>query len=482
MIAVLLLLFVLALQLYFAVKTFLQIKIMTKIFPGNKNIERGYFVAASGFEFDSGNSVKILKINESVITQDSFKGIISATNQYLSNNRETTAEYTILRDIAERISQSEENIIEASVSLPLYIGLMGTFAGVIFGLISFKTGINDSSIQLFLQGVLISMSASFAGLFLTTMNNSWFFKKAKAVRDYNKNIYLNFLQSELLPTLENTLGHNIREFKGALTIFNDAFSNNISDFSDTIPAITDNIRLQIEFIKQFQDINIPQLANANIKIMDRLDKSVKIFEGFNEYANNLNKSYENYAGNLQRIFDSTDQMLGKVVSVLDRLTDFEDNIKFVGKLVAQSQSDYAKLGEKVAGNLTELQKRWQLVKEFSDKSDSEVINLSNSYISDFKALSEKLQQELSAAFSLTQKDNPFAKLLVLDKIHLSLETMSKKLDKLKPGGGGGNSGEDLKDVIHELQRLRHSIQPSIFKPKALWNFILGRNGYHVNEN
>jgi hypothetical protein len=485
-IAIVLLLGVVSLQIYFAVKTNREIQKLSFLFPPNvlESGEVTYKIEGTEIKLESGNKQKLISlIKHKNVFSEGFSSIIKSTNHYLRTNSGTTAEYNILRDIAERISESEESKINASVSLPLYIGLMGTFVGVIFGiiyllygftdngLISVQTGISEGGIHDFLRGVFIAMTGSFLGLLLTTLNNNYFFKIAKGKRDDLKNKYFNFLQAELLPTLENTLSYNIKEFKNHLQNFNNEFSDNIEDFSGTIPKITENMRLQTEFIKRFNDLDIPKLVNANLRIMDRLDESVSIFDSFNQYAINLNKSFE-----------TSDIIFAKITNLLDRIGRFEENINGVGELVRQSHQNYGKLGEYIAGNLTELQKRWQLVQEFVNKSENKVRDIAFTYEEGFQGLIQKLQRELSDAFSFSKEEFPFSKLNLLDSVNTNLDAILKKLEKPPDSGQSKESEiiEVLQSIRSEIRKLRKTIRPSIFQPLQLFYFIFSKNE-HLTE-
>ena len=475
--AIILVVVVLGLQFLFSKKSRKEIKRLREIFPNRKGIDgvQNYWIEDTSLEFDTSSSNKYIRINPtSAEISEEFRAIVKGTNKYLDSNSETSAEYEILKDIAERISDSEERKIASAISTPLYIGLMGTFVGVIFGIIFLLIGTSGNfttqAISDFLWGVLIAMTGSFAGLLLTTIDNSWKFKDAKSERDKLKNSYFNFLQTELLPTMENTLAHNIKEFKTHLSAFNQEFSDNIADFSGTIPKITDNMRLQTEFITKFNEINIPELAKANLQIMVKLENSIKIFDAFNDYAVSLQKSFEN-----------TDALLKNITQLLDRVSEFEKNINGVGDLVQQSYENYGKLGGAVAANLTELQKRWQLVGEFINKSDDEVKGVAVSYFKEFEGLTQKLQKELSDTFSFSEKDNPFSKLKLLDQVNKNLETISGKLDRpeRKEPKTDTQLLDELKTISMELRRMRKSIPPSIFKPKDFFKYVFSKNGHAV---
>lgn len=495
-IAIGLTLFVVLVQFIFFVKSMNECDKLSKLFPSKLNdqgksllIIKDSIINRESKQLVDDNSPKILnsadlKVIKLIALESSeknisphFRGILSSTNSYLKNNIDTTAEFNILRDIADRVSDSEENKIASTISLPLYIGLMGTFVGVIYGIFNiviFKgeigsSIISDDSIQAFLGGVFIAMFGSLIGLLLTTFNNSFFFKRAKSIRDALKNSYLNFLQTELLPTLENTLGKNLREFKDNLSSFNEEFSGNILDFKGTIPAITDNLKLQTEFIKKFREIDIERVANVNLKIFDKLTESAEIFKSFNKYASSINKSVL-----------KSDEMLIKLTDLLNRLSDFENNIKSIGVLVRNSDENYAQIGEYIVEKLSALKNRYQLIQEFVDKSEDEVKNISNESIDRIKALSQNLEQQFDNVFNFTTVDNPFSKLELLESVNKTLMIISEKLNQPKPTLPAKDDNHNLTVVItqlsHSINALKKSIRPSIFKPGQFFKFIFSRDG------
>lgn len=428
-------------------------------------------------ELDYINQLHLKNKNEA---NPLFLSIIDSTNKYLFNNVDSTPEFNILRDIAERISQSEENKILSSIALPLYIGLMGTLLGVIFGISnivikSFNSElsvITDESIIAFLSGIFIAMIASFLGLFLTTVNNSFTFKRAKSIRDERKNYYLNFLISELLTTLNNPLIKSIKEFNNNLIRFNKEFSENIISFNKTIPAITDNIKAQSELIYRIKEIDIAKIAKANLKIFDRIDKSAEIFRDLNIYADNLSRQYS-----------AAEQIMDKVNSVLNRLSNFENNINNIGVLIQNSDKNYAQIGEYIVEKLTALKNRYQLIKEFIDKSEDEIKAIASKSEDNIKALSQKLQQEIDKSFNLQNENNPFRKLEILESVNRNLISIGEKLDKnnshpniIKNSDSINNELiEVLKELNSTIIKLKKSIRPSIFKPFQFINFILSKN-------
>ena len=63
-----------------------------------------------------------------------FKMIINRTNEYLCKNTGTSADLGVLEDICDSQKETLEDEIQNSLNVPLYLGLAGTFIGIITGL------------------------------------------------------------------------------------------------------------------------------------------------------------------------------------------------------------------------------------------------------------------------------------------------------------------------------------------------------------
>ena len=107
-----------------------------------------------------------------------FSSIISRTNEYLCKNVGTSADFDILKGICEHQIDALENEIHSSLNVPLYIGLAGTFVGIITGLwgVDFSAILasngNMNGLQHLLYGVMAAMGASLVGLGLTVYNSA----------------------------------------------------------------------------------------------------------------------------------------------------------------------------------------------------------------------------------------------------------------------------------------------------------------------
>lgn len=236
---------------------------------------------------------------------EEFTRILNDTNDYLQANKGAAADFDTLRDISEREATLLDEEIQAQISTPLYLGLLGTFGGAILGLLAlvnpFGTAsgaaadFNNSDVTEFLGGVLIAMIGSIVGLGLTLLGNQQL-KAARATRDRLKNAYYNFLQKTLLPKLNSDMQQSMSSLKAVLDTFNQDFFAKIqvdffariAEFTPLIGAITANIEVQKNFLEKLQTIGYTELANATIKVFDRVDESAASFEKFLGYQEALN--------------------------------------------------------------------------------------------------------------------------------------------------------------------------------------------------
>jgi hypothetical protein len=241
-----------------------------------------------------------------------FVRIVEKTNKYLTNNFGAAADFLILKDISERDAEALDDEIQAQIATPLYLGLLGTFLGAMFGLGSLllHTGtatpggggtsfLGDEQIISFLGGVGIAMVGSFVGLLLTLGGNQ-LLKTARARRDRLKNDYYTFLQKELLPKLNSDMQRGMGELRAVLNAFNqDFFAKIQNDFfaklAQLLPLVgkmSENIVVQKDFLEKLQTIGYTELANATIRVFDRVDQSAASFEKFMGYQTALNHTVQ----------------------------------------------------------------------------------------------------------------------------------------------------------------------------------------------
>lgn len=151
-----------------------------------------------------------------------FKMIIDRTNEYLCKNTGTSADLGVLEDICDSQKETLEDEIQNSLNVPLYLGLAGTFIGIITGLLGvdfdqiFGNTNNLNGLQHLLYGIVAAMCASLLGLGFTVYNSAVTYKTAVSKCDDGKGNYMNFLRRELMPLLSNSMASNLNSLKGVL--------------------------------------------------------------------------------------------------------------------------------------------------------------------------------------------------------------------------------------------------------------------------
>lgn len=444
---------VVCIQLIFFYSTFKRIKEIKNIFP-EINLDED-FVELS----ETNNEVtELIKVDES-FSKD-LKFVIASINKYLLRNK-GSSDFSIIKSIAERNIDSKENFVSANISLPLYIGLMGTFIGVVVGLwkIAFAGGVTEQNINSFIGGVVIAMIASFFGLLLTVINNSYNFKNAKAICDERKNGFYNFLQVELLPYLENNLygaldrlKNNINDFNEKfeenINLFDSKFSENISSLKDSvqslsgnIEAIVENTLTQKEFLIEIKNRGFltayKELAGANIKVFSTIKDTIPNLIDFVEKQKELNQ-----------LVGKTAEFTSTIENIFNRIKTFEQSINQLGENISSKEYLGNEILKRIDTNLSYLDKQFELLKRHSQDTTADLSDFFNQEKQKIAELSLKIQGYIEEAFNPKIENNPLQKLLLLEAIENNLTSLREKV----------NSDEKFKQLCNDLNSAKIDIQ------------------------
>ena len=352
-----------------------------------------------------------------------FARIVTDTNDYLQANKGAAADFNTLRDISERETDLLDQEIEAQLSTPLYLGLLGTFLGAILGLIALvnpfgdaptaaggaagASSFNNDDVTHFLGGILIAMSGSFTGLLLTLAGNQ-LLKSARATRDRLKNGYYNFLQKALLPRLNSDMQNSMSSLKAVLDTFNqDFFSkiqvdffSKIAEFTPLISRITENISIQKDFLEKLQTIGYTELANATIKVFDRVDESAASFEKFLGYQQALNVAVSEGASTART-----------VTALLDRLGSFEKALDQVPGYLAQHDARIREQAQFFGEHQAILAKISQGVGQALSEDAAQMNRVLARRREEFEAEAQAAHAQWSAHFRQLNQDNVYQKIV-----------------------------------------------------------------------
>lgn len=293
--------------------------------------------------------------------------LIKELNKYIKNTRGTT-DFAIIQNKTERELNTLIEDATSKVSFPTYIGLMGTFAGVFLGLLLFNSGIHlyntNLPITSLINGVLVSMSTSFLGLLLTTINNAYSSYVLKEV-DNRKNDFYDFLQNELMPTLDTSMVvalnrlHEtvnlmqpsftavINEFRSAFQAstqaFGQDFRNSVSELRASVEvmrsgmdSINENIRGQQELLQTIQSQHFIETLSAFVDTANYFNRVVGDLNEVSGYVRQISSSTQSliqtqnsYNENLSVPRD----LFNEINNLLNRVKRFEQSMNEIGEKI-----------------------------------------------------------------------------------------------------------------------------------------------------
>lgn len=276
------------------------------IYPDSRSL-KSISVAQSTANGGSTNTSSIDVIEDSSRFSATFREIVDLTNSYLKKN-EGEADFEVLKEMAHHQDDSKEKAIESNITLPLYIGLLCTFLGVIIGLVKISiVGVSDGAIQSFIGGVLIGMVGSANGLALTVRSN-FSFKERKQERDRGKYDYFTFLRTYILPALRKEIETPVSTLKENLKAFNESFvvyQQNVNEsLQGTLKLFGELKQVFSEIRKIEQGVNgVGHFIQANGGL---LEKQVAYIDNYVEKADAFSKK-------LGVHFQHVDKKMGELV-------------------------------------------------------------------------------------------------------------------------------------------------------------------------
>lgn len=307
-------------------------------------------------------------VNVSLITttggSNAFKEVVYETNEYLCKNVGTSADLGVLQDICDKKLEVKENAVKSTLNLPLFIGLGGTFIGIIIGVIGFAIDLNTlfdstattvrtekvvdmpvtnnnvteisanpyfgttqeesgdetNSLQFLLIGIGCAMAASLCGLILMVYNTAINYRQATAELDTKRNEYFDFLRRELMPTLANSMSSSLNSLKSVLGHFVDKFGKNLDAYADSAELLNENLEKQHLVLAQIQEIGMTRMANRVASAFVQLNEAADALNTFHQYQQDLNTTIHHVQGGVAQI-DSLIAKFDSFISVLSSVAN-----------------------------------------------------------------------------------------------------------------------------------------------------------------
>lgn len=303
-----------------------------------------------------------------------FKSIHSSINEYLENCAGSVIDFGLLKDAVDRHCDSVENDIATQTPVPLYLGLVGTMAGVIFGLwdllqsnairtlmgsgagtIDKNAVLAAQGIDNLLSGVALAMGASICGILFTTIN-SVFFKHCKLKEESGKNSFLVWMQAKLLPELPTDISDALKNLVKNLNSFNKTFSINTEKLGNALKDVNKVYVDTAEVIKYIRDMDVMKMATANVRVLGELKDCTDKLEVFNQYLSDIN-GYTATIHNFESMFRKETNRLAVLEEIRDFFRNYKGSVsKITGKADDTLQSALQSIKDSTAENVAELHK------------------------------------------------------------------------------------------------------------------------------
>ena len=357
--------------------------------------------------------------------------LIKEINLYVIKTKGTT-DFSVIQNKVERKLNMRYDQSMTHLSFPTYLGLMGTFLGVFLGITMFILGfdgagnISDDSIKNLLSGVLVSMLTSLVGLVLTTINNAKA-GDARAKIEQDKNEFFDYVQTELMPTLNVSLVVAIGKLHNTVDCFEPAFNKVIDKFQQTFDKCTmafgSNFEKNVRAVAQAVNVmgeNMDKI-NENIQYQKQLIQTMKSDEvakgmeryitasnGFVSITQSLNKFEEarrmmlaaaQESINLQNAYaDSLKiprEVAVRINQILDRIKDFESNINNLGGELSRREILGNDVVNKLQEQISAIGKKQQIADSYVEKADRDLEDLFNEQTKTINELNRRYKDAIS---------------------------------------------------------------------------------------
>ena len=450
--AIIIIIVIAVLQISAFISTIYKINKFKRIFPS----KQGAFHIKEG-QIDSSSTSR----KESILST-----IIDSINKYLINNKTAVSDFHLMKDIVDRNCDSLEEEVHAQIPTPLYLGLAGTMIGILVGVtLLISTGglsdlfttastavetassaveeiltessgesLGEKGIEALLGGVALAMISSIIGIILTIIS-SYKIKNAKSRVEKNKNVFLSWIQAELLPSLPNDITGAMVKMSENLNIFNQTFVENTREFKNTLLETQSVNDSQAKLYKSITELKIQDIATANIQVYEKLKDTTDQIGLLGNYLINI----RDYSEEIHKIIPTIHNYF------TEELSQIEDRKGFIAEAVGRVD-DY-------------LQQSIQNLKDSTEKQLNEYKVTLGTTESFFTEALSKTEEHIKAQFNtLTKTSNEqqegFKKTLLVieDALIEKLKGTSSLVDEFKNLTHIKNNVEKFKESTEKQNR------------------------------
>jgi ribosomal protein S15P/S13E len=473
----------------FVIFIFFQIKYFAET-RKYRNLFNNFFTRKEDYDTYSTviNGEEITQLKQVGVDGSDLNILIAEINHYVAKTKGTT-DFAVIQNKVERKLNMRYDQSVAKLAFPTYLGLMGTFAGVFLGISMFIGGFNDAgditdeSIKNLLFGVLVSMSTSLIGLLLTTINNALAGESRKNIEE-DKNAFYDFVQTELMPSLDvsmvlaiTRLHETVDRFEPAFDgvinrfqttfdkctkAFGDSFEKNVtavatavSTMGKNMDKINENISLQQQLLSTLKSGEMVRGMDKYIEAADHFVSITKSLDKFEE-ARRMMLAAAQEAINLQNTYSDAlkipREVAVRVNQILDRIKTFEENVNRVGGSLDNRQILGNDVVETIREQVNAIRKKDKIALKYFEIADGKLSDVFEEQTKVLNEMNSRHKEAIAgqiAGFEEMLKEQTLEIKILHEQfieqmqMHLNVEEIHKDFSNLRK----------LNEVVEQLKRL-----------------------------
>ena len=401
---------------------------------------------------------KSFVINLPVIPGDNdiSKEIEEDINNFLLKNKGADGGFDFIKDITERNCGALVEKIEDALPWPLYIGLMGTMSGIIFGIFSIPDFTEaEKFVPVLMNDVSYAMIISIVGIIGTTFL-SWRSNAAKEQLQRNKNEFYSWFQTEMLPDLSrDTLSEGRTQLERNLKSFNKKFGENLTRLEDVFKDVNTAAKSYSSLLLQLERINIGKATEEQLAVITKFEEAAVSFRGLSDslgYAkltiDSVNERNRQLSEEMDRGVEAYRAAKDNLESALSDLGGFIEHQKSATKdLINLVKISHATSVSDLSGFIEDQKsKTTDLIKNFKDQHKK--------YISELNIIADNyLQRQGDFVVKNTDQLGPvFESIMSLQPIIEGLSNGQKNLEDISSKWNGS-----LGKQTEAISRLNNAI-------------------------
>lgn len=356
----------------------------------------------------------------------SFDSVKESLNVYIIKNNGKVADFNLIKDVIERNVEAEDEYISQTINTPLYLGLMGTMLGIIFGLVNLLyiqsegADIFEKGISSFLFSVAVAMGASLFGLALTVFNSVKGYKDARKVIEKNKNDLYTLIQTELMPLINQSVSSSVSTLKDILIKFNSDFGSNLGKLDKMFAKNYKTVTAQATILNALESIDINNFAKANVKVLKELKETVPNLEKFNAALNSSD-----------RLIYNTENLSKEINQILQRTNTFSEIAQGIDSRIEETRT----IMEYLKTHISKFESNDDLLMKWVNKADDSMLRTVTEYQKLIDEQKEGIRQMTLKESDLLERAfeenrSYFANLKYLEELNNSNKDLVQKSDAI----------------------------------------------------